>query len=86
MRDISVTWTLLSIFPDDSDLKSALQSYLDANYQNVKYFEFTSDLIESLGGHTLTVKVSVTNFLGVVGTNITTITFSNMKTMLLVDL
>lgn len=32
------------------------------------------------------IKAQVTNFLGIVGTNSTTITFSNMKQMLIIDL
>jgi hypothetical protein len=72
--------------PDDSDLTQELQDYLDNNYKGVKYFELTADQIERLSGHSLTVRVVVTNFLGLVGFNTTTIQFSNMKSLMLIDL
>lgn len=53
---------------------------------NVKYFEFLSDQIERLAGKSITIKVIVSNFLGISGSNTTTVQFSNMKSLLLVDL
>lgn len=85
-RNVAVVWTLLSMSPDDSDLKSELQGYLDDNYKDVKFFEFNADQIERMAGKALTIKVVVTNFLGISGSNTTTVQFSNAKSMLLVDL
>jgi hypothetical protein len=53
---------------------------------NVKYFEFTSEQIESLAGISMIVKANATNFLGLSGANTTTLVFSNMKMMYLIDL
>lgn len=72
--------------PDDSELKQELQDYLDTKYTGVKYFEFTADQIERLAGKSLTVRVTVTNFLGLTGFNTTTIQFANSKSLILVDL
>lgn len=72
-RNVNVVWILTSMNPDDSELKQELQDYLDTKYTGVKYFEFTADQIERLAGKSLTVRVTVTNFLGLNGFNTTTI-------------
>lgn len=55
--------------PDDSDLKAEMQTYLETTYTNVKFFEFNADQIERLAGFSIRIKVVVTNFLGISGSN-----------------
>lgn len=85
-RNVQVQWIINSMNPDDSELKQELQDYLDQKYDGVKYFEFLPDQIERLAGRSLMVKASVTNFLGLNGANTTKIDFSNIKSLMLVDL
>lgn len=85
-RNVLVQWTVISMNPVNDDLKTTLQTYLDSNYLDVKFFEFTPDLVESLAGTSLVIKVVVTNFLGIIGSNSTTIMFSNQKQLIILDL
>jgi hypothetical protein len=49
-RNVAVVWSIISMQPDDSDLKGELQTYLETTYANVKFFEFNADQIERLAG------------------------------------
>jgi hypothetical protein len=89
-RDVAVTWSIVSMQPETdasgTDIKGELQSYLDENYKDVKYFEFLPEQIERLSGRVMVIKVTVTNFLGIAGSNTTTVQFSNNKVVQIIDL
>lgn len=75
------------MIPESDALKSQLQTYLDDNYLNVNYFEFNLAQIEALAGIQIQIGATVTNFLGINGTNTTMwTTFSSKKSMYLIDL
>ena len=85
-RNVQVTWAIQTMMPNDEELKSELQDYLTQQYNNVKYFEFNQEQIEKLAGKQIKFRVTVTNFLGLNRFNDTTIDFSNLKQIILVDM
>ncbi len=76
-RNVQVSWIIQAMDPEDSELKSDLETYLSQKYVNVKYFEFNQEQIEKMAGKKMKFRVLVTNFLGLNRPNLTTIDFSN---------
>ena len=72
--------------PSDTVMINNLTNGALANAANQKYFYLASSDVETLEGTSVVFKATVTNFLGNVGINSTTIVFSNSKYVEIHDL